>query len=173
MSPANAAATVDVNPGHRKSSAPSVLGGAAHASPPGRVTTKVSLREPIIPLDFAVSGKGDGVTAVLSLLAAACAVVLALRGASFAWAVAQQASPVLPFESGMQPQQHAVSRYHARWYAVTILFLAFDMEMIFMYPWAVVVADMGAAGVAEMFGFLGVLLVGVVYVWREGALRWT
>ena len=112
-------------------------------------------------------------TALLSLLAAAGAVVLALRGASFAWAVAQQASQVLPFESGMRPEQHAVSRYHARWYAVTILFLAFDMEMIFMYPWAVVVADMGAAGVAEMFGFLGVLLVGVVYVWREGALRWT
>jgi NADH:ubiquinone oxidoreductase subunit 3 (subunit A) len=113
------------------------------------------------------------VTALLSLLAAAGAVILALRGASLAWAVAQQASHVLPFESGMRPQQHALSRYHARWYAVTILFLAFDMEMIFMYPWAVVVADMGAASVAEMFGFLGILLVGVVYVWREGALRWT
>jgi NADH-quinone oxidoreductase subunit A len=47
------------------------------------------------------------------------------------------------------------------------------MEMIFMYPWAVVVADMGAGAVVEMFGFLAVLLVGVVYVWREGALRWT
>jgi NADH-quinone oxidoreductase subunit A len=47
------------------------------------------------------------------------------------------------------------------------------MEMVFMYPWAVVVADMGPAAVAEMFGFLAVLLVGVVYAWREGALRWT
>lgn len=85
----------------------------------------------------------------------------------------RRAAEVLPFESGMLPQQHAVSRYHARWYAVTILFLAFDMEMVFMYPWAVVVTQMGPTAVVEMFGFLLVLLVGVTYVWREGALRWT
>ena len=111
--------------------------------------------------------------AVLSLLAVAGALVLGLYAASFAWAAARRPAVSLPFESGMLPQQHAVSRYHARWYAVTILFLAFDMEMIFMYPWAVVVADMGAGAVVEMFGFLAILLVGVVYVWREGALRWT
>lgn len=110
--------------------------------------------------------------AVLSLLLVACGLVLGLYGVSFAWGAARRPAAVLPFESGMVPQQHAVSRYHARWYAVTILFLAFDMEMIFMYPWAVVVADMGAAAVVEMFGFLAVLLIGVVYVWREGALRW-
>jgi NADH-quinone oxidoreductase subunit A len=113
------------------------------------------------------------VLAVLSLLAVVALLVLGLYAASFAWGVARQPVSVLPFESGMLPQQHAVSRYHVRWYAVTILFLAFDMEMIFMYPWAVVVADMGAAAVVEMFGFLAVLFVGVVYVWREGALRWT
>lgn len=73
----------------------------------------------------------------------------------------------------MLPQQHAVSRYHARWYVITVLFLTFDMEMIFMYPWAIVVADMGAQAVVEVFGFLAVLLVGVTYVWREGALRRT
>ena len=79
----------------------------------------------------------------------------------------------LPFESGNAPQQHAVSRFHVRWYSVTLLFLAFDMEMVFMYPWALVVLEVGASAVVEMFGFLAVLLVGVVYVWREGALRWT
>ena len=111
--------------------------------------------------------------AVLSLLSVVCVAVLGLYGASMAWGVARRPASVLPFESGMLPQQHAVSRYHVRWYAVTILFLAFDMEMIFMYPWAVVVADMGTTAVVEMFGFLVVLLVGVTYVWREGALRWT
>jgi NADH-quinone oxidoreductase subunit A len=113
------------------------------------------------------------VAAVLSLLLIGCGLVLGLYGVSFAWRAARQPASVLPFESGMVPQQHAVSRYHVRWYAVTILFLAFDMEMIFMYPWAVVVAGMGAGAVVEMFGFLAVLVVGVVYVWREGALRWT
>jgi NADH-quinone oxidoreductase subunit A len=90
-----------------------------------------------------------------------------------ALSAARRPLEALPFESGALPQQHAVSRYHVRWYAVTILFPAFDMEMIFMYPWAVVVASMGAGAVVEMFGFLTVLLVGVLYVWREGALRWT
>ncbi|MBP2371248.1 NADH:ubiquinone oxidoreductase subunit 3 (subunit A) [Pseudonocardia parietis] len=56
---------------------------------------------------------------------------------------------------------------------MTMIFLAFDMEMIFMYPWAVVVATMGTAAVVEMFLFLAILLAGVVYAWREGALRWT
>lgn len=109
---------------------------------------------------------------VLALLAFVCAGVLALYGASALLNPARQAQ-TLPFESGMVPTQHAVSRYHVRWYAVTILFLAFDMEMIFMYPWAIVVADIGVGAVVEMFGFLSVLLVGVTYVWREGALRWT
>ena len=108
----------------------------------------------------------------LGLLLAAALVVAATYGASSALAVARQPG-LLPYESGTVPTQHAVSRYHARWYAVTVLFLAFDMEMVFMYPWAVVVVDVGAGAVIEMFGFLAVLMVGVVYVWREGALRWT
>ena len=110
---------------------------------------------------------------VLSLLGLVSALVATLYAASFLLSPARAATGLMPFESGLLPQQHAVSRYHVRWYPITILFLAFDMEMIFMYPWAVVVADMGVGAVVEMFGFLAVLLVGVVYVWREGALRWT
>jgi NADH-quinone oxidoreductase subunit A len=60
-----------------------------------------------------------------------------------------------------------------RWYAVTLIFLAFDMEMVFMYPWALVVTKVGVTAVVEMFVFLGLLIVGVVYAWREGAFRWT
>ncbi len=77
-----------------------------------------------------------------------------------------------PFLSGAWPREHALSRFHVRWYAVTLVFLAFDMEMIFMYPWAVVAAEVGAMAVVEMFAFLGLLLVGVLYAWREGAFRW-
>lgn len=111
--------------------------------------------------------------AVVALLALVSALVLGVYGAARALSLARLPALSLPFESGALPQQHALSRYHVRWYAVTVLFLAFDMEMIFMYPWAVVVLDMGASAVVEMFGFLLVLLVGVVYAWREGALRWT
>lgn len=112
-------------------------------------------------------------TAVLLLLGAANLLVLGLYGAARVLGTSQRQLEALPYESGELPQQHAVSRFHVRWYAVTVLFLAFDMEMIFMYPWAVVVAQMGAGAVVEMFGFLAVLLVGVLYAWREGALRWT
>ncbi len=88
--------------------------------------------------------------------------------------MAVRATPLLggPFLSGQRPHEHAVSRFHARWYALTMLFLAFDVEMLFMYPWAVVVVEMGPAAIAEMFAFLTLLMCGVVYAWREGVLRW-
>jgi NADH:ubiquinone oxidoreductase subunit 3 (subunit A) len=79
---------------------------------------------------------------------------------------------VLAFQSGWLPEEHALSRFHVRWYLATLLFLAFDVEMLFMYPWAVVVAELGATAVIEVFLFLGALLVAVLWAWREGALRW-
>ena len=78
-----------------------------------------------------------------------------------------------PFLSGLPGTEHAWSRFHVRWYTVTLLFLAFDVEMLFMYPWALVVAALGAPAVIEMFVFLAVLMAGVVYAWREGTLRWS
>ncbi|WP_026820082.1 NADH-quinone oxidoreductase subunit A [Arthrobacter castelli] len=89
-------------------------------------------------------------------------------------AVSVLADPLrtLPFQSGWLPRQHALSRFHARWYPASIVFLAFDVEMLFMYPWAVVVADKGISAVVEMFLFLGALLVAVAWAWREGAFRW-
>ena len=80
--------------------------------------------------------------------------------------------PGMPFLSGALPREHALSRFHARWYVATLLFLAFDVEMLFMYPWSVVVGSEGMGSVVEMFSFLAVLLVGVLWAWREGALRW-
>ena len=53
-----------------------------------------------------------------------------------------------------------------------MVFLAFDVEMLFMYPWAVVVAELGVSAIVEMFVFLAALFVAVVWAWREGALRW-
>ncbi len=111
--------------------------------------------------------------AALAVLALGVGVVGGLYAISLLFAPVRRPPASLPFLSGGTPVEHAVSRYHVRWYPVTLLFLAFDMEMIFMYPWAVVVAEIGAKAVVEMFLFLALLLVGVVYVWREGGLRWT
>lgn len=95
-----------------------------------------------------------------------------LYGLSQLSAVARNPLVSRPYLSGWIPDEHALSRYHARYYPVTLLFLAFDVEMLFMYPWAVVVKRLGASAMIEMFLFLGVLMAGVVWAWREGALKW-
>lgn len=109
--------------------------------------------------------------AVLALLGLLSVVVITVYMVSL---LASLPGPVEtgPFMAGARPLEHAASRYHVRWYTVTMVFLAFDMEMVFMYPWAVVVASIGTKAVVEMFAFLAILMVGVVYAWREGALRW-
>ncbi|MCH9667960.1 MAG: NADH-quinone oxidoreductase subunit A [Actinomycetia bacterium] len=108
----------------------------------------------------------------VSMLLAALALVMGLYLLHRLTTVDPTPAVALPFESGLLPQQHALSRFHVRWYPATVLFLAFDVEMLFMYPWAVVVADLGVAAIVEMFAFLAVLLVAVMWAWREGALRW-
>lgn len=102
----------------------------------------------------------------------AAAVVVVLRGVALLVAVDRHPLVALPFLSGGTPAEHALSRYHVRWYTASVVFLGFDIEMLFMYPWAVVVADLGAAAVVEMFAFLGALLLAVLWARREGAFRW-
>ena len=114
----------------------------------------------------------SGFAALLAVLALALGLVAAVQAAGLALGGREELT-VVPHLGGGLPGEHAVSRYHARWYAVTLPFLVFDMEMVFMYPWALVVADVGTKAVVEMFSLLGVLLVGVAYAWREGALRWS
>jgi NADH-quinone oxidoreductase subunit A len=109
----------------------------------------------------------------LAMLGLVVAVVAGVYAVGLLAAVAWAPLTAAPFLSGMAPTEHAVSRFHVRWYTVTMLFLAFDMEMVFMYPWTLVVATVGPKAVVEMFLVLGILMVGVVYAWREGALRWT
>ncbi|GGZ59757.1 hypothetical protein GCM10010387_61910 [Streptomyces inusitatus] len=110
---------------------------------------------------------------VALLLASVVAGVLLLHLLGAAARTVREPLSTGPFSGGLEPREHPVSRFHARWYPVTMVFLAFDMEMLFMYPWARVVPEVGVPAVVEMFLFLGVLLAGVGYAWREGAFRWT
>ena len=114
-----------------------------------------------------------GFTSAAALLGLVVLVAGAVYGAGWLLSVGRSPLQAAPFTGGLPPEEHAVSRYHVRWYAIAMLFLAFDMEMIFMYPWTLVISAVGPSSVIEMFTFLGVLLAGVVYAWREGALRWT
>lgn len=109
----------------------------------------------------------------LLLLVAAGALVAGVYGAGHVLAISRRPLRTVPYGSGLRPREHAVSRFHVRWYVVAMVFLAFDMEMVFMYPWALVVASVGRSAVIEMFTFLAILVAAVVYAWREGAFRWT
>ncbi|CAM4341030.1 NADH-quinone oxidoreductase subunit A [Nocardia ninae] len=111
-------------------------------------------------------------TNLLVIVAIVAASIVVIYSAARAVGAAPASVDQAPFLSGAAAVEHAVSRYHVRWYTITMIFLAFDMEMAFMYPWAIVVADIGISAVAEMFGFLAVLMIAVLYAWREGALRW-
>jgi len=76
------------------------------------------------------------------------------------------------FECGQPPLSVPVGRVSIKFYLVAILFIVFDVELVFLYPWAVAYRALGLAGLAEMIIFLGVLMVGFFYAWDNGALDW-
>ena len=78
----------------------------------------------------------------------------------------------VPYESGMRPIGPGARRMPVRFYLVAVLFILFDIEIIFFLPWAVVYRKLGLFGLAEMFIFIAILLVGYVYAWKKGALEW-
>lgn len=78
----------------------------------------------------------------------------------------------LPYESGMWPAGGARARVPVRYYLVAMLFILFDVEIVFIYPWAVLVRELGARGLGEMFAFLAFLVVGYLYLVKRRALEW-
>ncbi len=76
------------------------------------------------------------------------------------------------YECGFEPFEDTRHRFDVRFYLVAILFIIFDLEVAFLFPWAVALKDIGWLGFGSMMGFLGVLTVGFVYEWRKGALDW-
>lgn len=77
-----------------------------------------------------------------------------------------------PYECGIEPETDARDRYSVRYYLVAMLFVIFDVETVFMFPWAVVMDELALFGLIEMLVFLFILVVGYVYAWRKGALDW-
>lgn len=79
----------------------------------------------------------------------------------------------LPYESGIQTETHLLQdRFPLRHYLVALLFLIFDVEVIFLYPWAVIAKSIGAFAFYEMTFFLVALSVGFAYIWKKGGLQW-
>jgi len=78
----------------------------------------------------------------------------------------------LPYESGMRPIGPGTRRMPVRFYLVAVLFILFDIEIVFFLPWAVVFRKLGLFGLVEMLIFIVILLVGYIYAWKKGALEW-
>jgi NADH-quinone oxidoreductase subunit A len=79
---------------------------------------------------------------------------------------------LMPSECGIDPVDSARGRYTVRYYIVAILFVVFDVETIFLFPWAVQFKALGLFGLLEMFIFLGILVIGYLWIWKKGALEW-
>ncbi len=77
-----------------------------------------------------------------------------------------------PYECGIEPETDARDRYSIRYYLVAMLFVIFDVETVFMFPWAVIMDRLALFGLIEMLVFLFILVVGYAYAWRKGALDW-
>ena len=77
-----------------------------------------------------------------------------------------------PYECGMQPVGTARDRFSVKFYLVAMLFLLFDIEAVFLFPWAVVYRDLKLFGFFEMLVFIATVLAGYIYVWKRGALEW-
>jgi len=110
---------------------------------------------------------------VLVFLGIATAIGLILLGLGFLFGRGQKDSEKLSaYECGFEAFEDTRTRFDVRYYLVAILFIVFDLEIAFLFPWAVSVDALGLAGLVAMGVFLGVLVVGFIYEWKKGALEW-
>jgi NADH-quinone oxidoreductase subunit A len=110
---------------------------------------------------------------ILIFIGIAVGIVIAAIGGSYLVARQNPDSEKLSsFESGFDPFDDARGKFDVRFYLVAILFIIFDLEVAFLFPWAVALGDIGVFGFWSMMVFLGVLTVGFIYEWKKGALEW-
>jgi NADH-quinone oxidoreductase subunit A len=109
---------------------------------------------------------------VLLLLIAIGFPVIALTISSFLRRTVFDAAKLTAYECGNDPIGDARERYSVRYYLVAMLFLVFDVETIFLFPWAIIYDKLAIFGLIEILIFLGILIVGYYYAWKKGALEW-
>ncbi len=110
---------------------------------------------------------------ILVFLGIAGVIAIAMVGGSLLLARQKPyAEKLSAYECGFEAFEDARRRFDVRFYLVAILFIIFDLEVAFLFPWAVSLRDIGLFGYLSMLGFLGVLTVGFIYEWRKGALEW-
>jgi NADH-quinone oxidoreductase subunit A len=109
--------------------------------------------------------------AILIFLAFVLALIVILLGVLFG-PHRPTARKSQPYESGMNPYGPGQRRMSVRYYLIAVLFILFDVEVVFFLPWAVVFRQLRLFGLVEMLVFIAILLVGYIYAWKKGALEW-
>jgi len=109
---------------------------------------------------------------LLFLIIALAFPVVALGAAKFLRRKVATKPKLMPYECGIDPIGDARERFSVRYYVIAMLFLIFDVETIFLFPWAVIYDQLALFGLVEMLIFIGILVVGYYYAWRKGALEW-
>ncbi len=105
----------------------------------------------------------------------AIASAMALGAVAGSWVMARQkpdAEKLSPYECGFDSFEDARGQFDVRFYLVAILFIIFDLEVAFLFPWAISLGKIGLLGFWSMIAFLGILTVGFIYEWKKGALEW-
>lgn len=110
---------------------------------------------------------------IMVFLGIACGLAFLMVAASFIVGTQKpDAEKNSPYECGFEPFGDARSKFDVRFYLVSILFIIFDLEIAFLFPWAISLGSIGVYGFWSMVVFLGVLTIGFIYEWRKGALDW-
>src|ERR1700688_1935690 len=110
-----------------------------------------------------------------TLIFMALASVLGLAVFTIAWILGPRrpdAEKLSPYECGFEAFEDSRIKFDVRYYLVAILFIVFDLEIAFLFPWAVALGKLGLFGLGSMAIFLGILVVGFIYEWKKGALEW-
>ena len=129
-------------------------------------------------LEYAATGKaggGAGVAYIPILIFIVVAAMLPIVGLGVGRLLRPNrpgGDKLLPYECGVDPIGDARERFSVRFYIIAILFVIFDVETIFLFPWAIIYDQLALFGFIEMLIFLGILIVGYFYVWKKGALEW-
>ena len=100
---------------------------------------------------------------------------MAIVALAASYIVARQrpdAEKISAYECGFDPFDNARGQFDVRFYLVAILFIIFDLEIAFLFPWAVSLSEIGIFGFCSMMAFLGILTIGFIYEWKKGALEW-
>jgi NADH-quinone oxidoreductase subunit A len=109
---------------------------------------------------------------ILLVIIAAAFGVVAMVFSSLVGVKKPSVVKLAPYECGCEPVGSARERFSVKFYIIAMLFILFDIEAVFLYPWAVIFKRLGMFGLMEMGVFIVILFVGYIYVWKKGALEW-